>query len=172
MSLPSEPKQWTRQIGDQSFLISSDNSLLSIPAINAVFATDTLYWAQPFPEDILKGIISNSFCLGLYECSKIDQAEELQQIGFARLVTDQYTFAYLTDVYVIPEFQGLGLGGWILDCIDEVLKPLPYLRWLMLRTSSERSVQSYRARFGMELLDNSDVSKGVTMGRRGNGNIV
>ncbi|KAL2817516.1 hypothetical protein BDW59DRAFT_165923 [Aspergillus cavernicola] len=165
MSLPTEPKQWTKQSNKKSFLISTDTTLLSLPAINAAFGSDFMYWASSsYPETVLKGIIDNSFCLGLYKLpiettpstENSAETESLEQIGFARLITDRYTFAYLTDVYVLPEYQGYGLGGWILDCVDEVVEPLPHLRWLMLRTGSQRSVEAYRRRFGMEVLDNGD----------------
>ncbi|KAL4788197.1 hypothetical protein BJX76DRAFT_353494 [Aspergillus varians] len=214
MSIPIDPKHWTKQSKSQSFLISTDRSLLSLPAINAAFASDFIYWAASFPEDVLQGVINSSFCFGLYEKttssppldttssartesesepegqgqdqSQTHEAEAeaeaetetvpapaLKQIGFARLITDRYTFAYLTDVYVLPEYQGHGLGGWLLACVDELLTPLPHLRWFMLRTGGERSVNSYRGRLGMDVLDNGDLGRGaVFMGKRGRGNMV
>lgn len=194
MPLPKSPKQWTKQTRDQFFLISTDNSLLSIPAINAALASDSIYWATPFPEEVLQGIVDNSFCYGLYKTTSPSQNTAttevpngneneggndgslhsgVEQIGFARLATDWYTFAYLTDVYILPEYQGFGLGGWLLDCVDELLQEMPYLRWFILRTGSEKSVKSYEKRMGMEILANGDVASGtVCMGRRGKGNLV
>ncbi|KAL4735608.1 hypothetical protein BDV11DRAFT_195590 [Aspergillus similis] len=184
MSLPKTPQQWTRQ----SFLISTDRSLLSVSAINAAFALEPLYWAYPLPESVLQDMIDNSFCFGLYKVpspspaaaaasltNNIPENEserpQMQQIGFARLITDTCTIAYLSDVYILPEYQGLGLGGWMLDCVDELIRPLPHLRWFLLRTGEERSLGAYRARFGMEVLDNGDLSRGALfMGRRGGGN--
>lgn len=201
MPLPKSPKQWTKQTDNQTFLISTDNSLLSIPAINAALASDAIYWASPFPEEILQGIVNNSFCYGLYKTTTTttatasssentaqgpdgsahgngngndgSQASDIEQVGFARLATDWYTFAYLTDVYILPEYQGFGLGGWLLDCVDELVREMPYLRWFILRTGSEKSVKAYERRMGMEVLANGEVANGtVCMGRRGKGNLV
>ncbi|KAL3480841.1 hypothetical protein BJX99DRAFT_205256 [Aspergillus californicus] len=178
MSLPTEPVQWTKQSQSNSFLISTDRSLLSIPALNAAFASDYMYWLKAYPEEILQGIIDSSFCLGLHKVQSPSKtaaeintkSTSLEQIGFARLVTDNYTFGYLTDVYVLPEYQGLGLGGWILDCVDELVAPLPHLRWFILRTAEAKSVQSYQRRLEMDILDNGDYTKGgVFMGKKGAG---
>ncbi|KAL3434535.1 hypothetical protein BDV09DRAFT_169659 [Aspergillus tetrazonus] len=186
MSLPKNPQQWTRQ----PFLISTDKSLLSVSAINAAFALESLYWAYPLPESVLQDMIDNSFCFGLYKTTSPSpetatpsftnnvpgnesELPQMQQIGFARLITDNCTIAYLSDVYILPEYQGLGLGGWMLDCVDELVKPLPHLRWFLLRTGEERSLSAYRARYGMDVLDNGDISRGALfMGRRGGGNRV
>ncbi|OJJ54264.1 hypothetical protein ASPSYDRAFT_161087 [Aspergillus sydowii CBS 593.65] len=185
MPLPKSPKQWTKQTDNQTFLISTDNSLLSIPAINAALASDAIYWASPFPEKILQGIVNNSFCYGLYKTTTTTATASssentaqgpdgnIEQVGFARLATDWYTFAYLTDVYILPEYQGFGLGGWLLDCVDELVREMPYLRWFILRTGSEKSVKAYERRMGMEVLANGEVANGtVCMGRRGKGNLV
>lgn len=60
-----------------------------------------------------------------------------------RVITDDVTFAYLTDVYVLPEYQGKGLGRWMLGCLDEAIKAWPQLRRFMLVTSS-RSIDLYK----------------------------
>ena len=185
MSLPTEPLSWHKG----RFLISTDKKLLSIPAINSAFDQDFLYWAQSMPDEVLQKVVDNSFCFGLFEIDNKDDAsmpeynasltpptiwkQNLKQIGFARLITDDVTFVYFTDLYVLPEYQGLGLGGWIIECIDEVLQELPYLRWIMLRTSSEKSQQSYETKLGMHVLKYGDASEGpVMMGRKGKANMA
>lgn len=72
-------------------------------------------------------------------------------IGFARLVTDYVSFAYLTDVYILPEHQGKGLGKWMMECLDEVLKSWPGLRRTMLLTSDPNAVRLYEKMLGMEV---------------------
>lgn len=167
MALPSEPRIWTKG----EFTVSTDRSLLSVDSINAAFAQDFMYWTQPFPDDILRQILDQSFCFGVYKPNPT--SDNLQQIGFARLVTDTITFAYLTDVYILPEYQGLGLGGWLLDCVDELIRPLPHLRWSMLRTSSEKSKQSYEKRMDMVVLDCGNTQEGaIMMGRKGKANMA
>ncbi|KAK9445081.1 Acyl-CoA N-acyltransferase [Metarhizium brunneum] len=168
MSLPSEPRNWTKD----GFLISTDKSLISVKALNTVFAQEFLYWAAAMPDEVLQTMVDASFCFGLYKMRQ-ENPDSLEQIGFARLATDYVTFAYLTDVYVLPEYQGLGLGGWIIDCIDEVMDPLPYLRWFTLRTAVPKSKEAYEKRLGMSVLDQGDVTKGaVMMGKKGRGNYV
>jgi len=58
----------------------------------------------------VKDAISNSLNFGLFDGEK--------QIGFARFITDYSTFAYLCDVYVLEEYQGKNLGGWLVDCVQ------------------------------------------------------
>ncbi|RJE18821.1 Acetyltransferase GNAT family [Aspergillus sclerotialis] len=171
MSLPSEPRSWTRD----GFHISTDKRLLSTEAINAAFEQDFVYWTQRHPPHILQAIIEKSCCFGLYQSVDpsiaTDQETNLRQIGFARLVTDHFTFAYLNDLYVLPEYQGLGLGGWLIDCVDEVVRPLPYLRWFMLRTCVQKSKESYQKRISMDVLVSDPHKTGpVIMGRKGNFN--
>ncbi|KAF5860712.1 hypothetical protein ETB97_001219 [Aspergillus alliaceus] len=186
MSLPIEPQTWTQD----AFIVSTDKTLLSVSAINAVFDRDFMYWTKSYPEDILKQIIDSSFCFGVYEVqSNISDPNDkrnkttttdpkspkdtLVQVGFARLITDNVTFAYLTDLYILPEYQGHGLGGWLIDCVDELLRPLPHLRWFMLRTSAEKSKQAYEKRLEMSVLDTSCVSEGgIMMGRKGKANMA
>ncbi|KAL3488167.1 hypothetical protein BJX62DRAFT_240315 [Aspergillus germanicus] len=184
MSLPTEPQLWSRD----GFIISTDRALLSIPAINHAFSQDFMYWVNALPEEVLQKIIDGSFCFGLYKVldggpdpdltshgdngiaqpSAEREAAKREQIGFARLITDTVSFAYLTDLYVLPEYQGLGLGGWLIDCVDGVLDPLPYLRWVMLRTSVEKSKGSYEKRLGMSVLESRDIREGpVMMGKKG-----
>ncbi|OGM41081.1 GNAT family N-acetyltransferase [Aspergillus bombycis] len=162
MALPIEPQTWTKD----AFLVSTDKTLLSVSAINAAFDQDFVYWTKRHPEKILTQVIEGSFCFGVYtpkpnhtgqngegngvpSDGPTNAKPNVDQIGFARLITDNITFAYLTDLYILPEYQGHGLGGWLVDCVDEVLRPLPHLRWVMLRTSAEKSKQSYEKRLGM-----------------------
>ena len=69
------------------------------------------------------------------------------QIGFARLITDEVSFAYLTDVYVLPSHQGKGLGKWILQCVNEEMSTWPDLRRSMFMTH-EGAIEFYRKTMG------------------------
>jgi GNAT superfamily N-acetyltransferase len=75
------------------------------------------------------------------------------QIGLARLISDGTTFAYLTDVFIIPEYQGKGLGKWLMECINETLESWPDLRGALLYTGGhdgERAMKFYKNMFGMK----------------------
>ncbi|KAL2008221.1 hypothetical protein VTN00DRAFT_8203 [Thermoascus crustaceus] len=149
---------------EEEFIISTDPRLLSIQAINAAYAMDFLYWANPFPEDELRQILNGSLCFGVYRYNRSNNNKtsashghadnsvapnEVEQIGMARLITDTVTFAYLTDVYVLPAYQSRGLGSWLLDCVAETLSvaKMPHLRRVMLLTSSRESDGGKAERF-------------------------
>jgi N-acetylglutamate synthase-like GNAT family acetyltransferase len=90
------------------FTISTDPGRLDVDAIHAFLATS--YWAEGIPREILERALRNSLCFGLYE-------GEGRQIGLARVITDAATYAYLCDVYVLPEWRGRGLGIWMMECV-------------------------------------------------------
>ncbi|THW05514.1 hypothetical protein D6D25_08192, partial [Aureobasidium pullulans] len=137
-------------------------SRLDLTAINNAFDQDWIYWTTRAPEEILQQAIQGSFCLGLYNTNNSTQ------IGFVRLITDNTTFGYVTDLYVLPEYQGTGLGGWLIDCIDEYLEAKPYLRWTMLRTSQGKSREAYEKRLGMVVLESRAEESGPwMMGKKG-----
>jgi hypothetical protein len=66
-----------------------------------------------------------------------------QQIGLARVVTDEVSFAYLTDFYCLKRFQGKGLGKWTLSILDETFAAWPQLRRLMFITDSTHGKPFY-----------------------------
>ncbi len=94
--------------GQGRFEISSDVSRLDIDAVHA-FLTRS-YWAEGIPRHLVAESISRSLCFGLYD-------EAGAQAGFARLITDHATFAYLADVYVLDEYRGQGLGKALVEAV-------------------------------------------------------
>ena len=81
------------------------------------------YWSKAVPRAILEKAIDNSVCFGVYHDSK--------QVGFARVVTDCATFAYLADVFVMPAYRGRGLGKWLISCILSHPQLQGLRRWLL-----------------------------------------
>jgi len=67
------------------------------------------HWARGIPRDVLERAIANSACFGLYR--------DGEQIGFARVVTDEATFAYLSDVFVIAGHRNDGLGQFLVKAV-------------------------------------------------------
>ncbi|HEY2824535.1 MAG TPA: GNAT family N-acetyltransferase [Gemmatimonadales bacterium] len=90
-----------------AFSISTDPGRLDIAAIHE-FLTQS-YWSPGVPLDVVKRAIQGSLCFGLYE--------GIRQIGFARVITDQATYAYVADVYVLESHRGQGLGVWLMETI-------------------------------------------------------
>lgn len=68
-----------------------------------------------------------------------------QQIGLARLITDEVSLAYLTDFYILSEHQGKGLGKWVLTLINDVLQTWPHLRRLLFITDQKNGKPFYEA---------------------------
>ena len=101
----------------EEFHISTDKSLLDLELIHH-FLQDA-YWSKNIPIDIVEKSIENSVCFGVYNAA--------EQVGFARVVTDYATFAYLGDVFILEPFQGLGLAKWLIpncrDCADGCWRP-------------------------------------------------
>jgi GNAT superfamily N-acetyltransferase len=67
------------------------------------------FWAQEIPREIVARSIEGSLCFGIYKGK--------QQVGFARVISDFATYAYLADVYVLEAFRGQGLSKWLMECI-------------------------------------------------------
>lgn len=89
------------------------------------FLSQHSYWAKGIPFDMVKTSLAHSFCLGFFDNAK--------QVSFARLVTDYATFAYLCDVYVLPEYRGCGLSKKMMQHIIK-LDFVQRLRRVMLAT--------------------------------------
>lgn len=117
------------------FTISTDKQRLDIAAIHAFLASS--YWAQGIPAELVAKSVSGSLCFGLYDPSGA-------QTGFARVVTDGATFAYLCDVYVLERARGQGLGVWL---VDTVMRH-PDLAGLRRSVLVTRDAHSLYARFG------------------------
>jgi len=73
-------------------------------------------------------------------------------IGFGRVITDYVSFAYLTDVYILAEHQGKGLGKWMMECLNEILRSWPGLRRTLLLTGDPNAVRLYERTLGMEVV--------------------
>ena len=117
----SEIYEWRKN----SYLVSTDREKLDVKAIHRYLTRST--WAKGINLDTVATSIENSLNFGIYHHDT--------QKGFARLITDFATFAYLCDVYVLEEYQGEGLGRWMMECLHN--HPLfEQLRRIMLFTTT------------------------------------
>lgn len=147
---------WTRE-NKPEFIISTDPSLLSVQAVNAAFDRDFVYWIKkPFPEQVLWQMLHGALSFGVYKVQPGGSVtpEETEQIGLCRVATDGATFAYISDTYVLPEYQGHGLGHWLVACIAETFskEKMPYLRRIMLLTDDERLQNFYGKLLGVKVV--------------------
>jgi GNAT superfamily N-acetyltransferase len=97
------PREWARD----EFLISTDRNRLDIDAVHEYLSGT--YWAAGMPRSVLERAVENSLTFGIYDGAR--------QVGFARVISDLATYAYLSDVFVIPEYRKRGLSKWLVECI-------------------------------------------------------
>jgi GNAT superfamily N-acetyltransferase len=88
--------------------ISTDPERLDLDAIHGFL--HTAYWSPGVTRDVVERSIAHSLPFGLY-------APGGTQAGFARVVTDRSVFAYLGDVFVLPDHRGRGLGVWLVETV-------------------------------------------------------
>ena len=96
------------------FVISTDRSRLDIGAVHRFLST--CYWSPGISRERVERAIECSLCFGVYEVSAAP-AGGPSQVGFARVVTDCASFAYLCDVFVLESHRGRGLSKWLMDVI-------------------------------------------------------
>jgi GNAT superfamily N-acetyltransferase len=107
----------------ETFEITTEPARMDVDAIHAYLRRS--YWAEGIPREIVARAIAGSLNFGLFDGAS--------QIGFARVVTDRATYAYLCDVYVLEAYQGRGLGTWLIQTVF-AHPDLQGLRRLMLAT--------------------------------------
>jgi GNAT superfamily N-acetyltransferase len=96
---------YERRRGD--LLLSTDRARLDVDVIHRVLATT--YWAAGIPRDVVARAIAGSIAFGLFERGEL--------VGFARVISDLATYAYLADVFVVEAQRGRGLGDWLVESI-------------------------------------------------------
>src|SRR5215471_8344841 len=104
------------------YLISTDKRRLDLSAIHGFLTTS--YWAADIPLEIVKRSIENSLAFGVYKHDK--------QVGFARVITDYATFAYIGDVFILEEYRGQGLSKWLMQVIADHTELQGLRRWILI----------------------------------------
>ena len=104
------------------FFITTDSVKINLNTVHQ-FLSQESYWAKDVPVEIVKRSIENSLCFSVFY--------KEQQIGFARVITDKATFAYLADVFIIKEYRGKGLSKWLLQTIHAHPELQGLRRWLL-----------------------------------------
>ena len=117
------------------FLLSTDPARLDLDVIHG-FLTNC-YWAKGIPRQVVARSIEHSLCFGVYDGNG-------SQVGFARVVSDFATVAYLGDVFVMESHRGSGLSKWMMQCIMEHPALQALRRWILLT----RDAHGLYAQFG------------------------
>lgn len=127
------------EIENDGFLISTDRDRLDIDAIHG-FLSQESYWALNRTREQTETAIKNSLPFGLYKGENL--------VGFARVVTDFATFAYLGDVFVIEEFRGRGLSKLLMRAIVGHPELQGFRRWIL----ATRDAHTLYEKFGFHEL--------------------
>lgn len=122
------------EIARDEFVISTDRSRLDIDAIQS-FLTDDSYWARERTIEQTKTAIQNSICFGLYRGNRL--------VGFARVVSDQATFAYIGDVFIIDRYRGRGLSKWLMETIVAHPDLQGLRRWILATRDAHALYEKY-----------------------------
>jgi len=137
---PDTVREW--QQGE--YTISTDRQRLNLDVIHG-FISERSYWAQGIPRAVMGRAIQHSLNFGLYR--------DNEQVGYARVITDYATHAYLCDVFISEEYRGRGLSKWLV----QVMLTHPALqglrRWFLLT----RDAQELYRQFGFS--ESPDVAR-------------
>jgi len=118
----------------EPYKISTDRKRLDEGVIHGYLSSES-YWARGRSLEVVQKSIDNSLCFGVYF--------QDFQVGFARIVSDYCTFAWLCDVFILEKHRGKGLGSWLIECVTNY-KPLTDLRlWILVTKDAHGLYQRY-----------------------------
>lgn len=101
-------QEWRRD----GFLVSTDPARFDLDVIHGFLAHDA-YWTPGVAREQVARSLAHSLCFGIF--ARQETAEP--QVGFARVVSDFVTIAYVADVFILHEWRGRGLGKWLVTCL-------------------------------------------------------
>jgi N-acetylglutamate synthase-like GNAT family acetyltransferase len=128
----------------EGYEVSTNPARIDLDYVHRYLSQES-YWAGAVPRDVVARSVANSLSFGVY-------AADGAQVGFARVITDRATFAWLADVFIDPAQQGLGLGKALMDVI--LAHPdLQGLRRVMLVTADAHSLYE---RYGFTAIENPE----------------
>jgi GNAT superfamily N-acetyltransferase len=123
-------------------LISTDPARLDLDAVTDMLSR--AYWAVGRPRDRIERSIQNSLVFGVYD--------DRRQIGFARVVSDYTTFAWLCDVFILEEYRGQGIGKWLMETVITHADLQGLKRWML----ATRDAHGLYRQFGFTPIENPE----------------
>ena len=117
------------------FVISTDRARLDLRAVHEFLATDS-YWAKQIPFEMFARSAENSLCFGVYDAAGA-------QVGFARVISDFATFAYIANVFVLDSQRGHGLGKFLMESIKEHPQLQGLRRWVLTTRDAHGLYEQY-----------------------------
>ena len=135
----------------KGFSISTNKKYLDVDLIHN-FLNQEAYWSKGIPkETVIKSIENTTLCFGVYKGEIGNEGSE--QVGFARVITDLATHAYLCDVFILPDYRKLGLSKWLMDVITNHSE-LEGVRRFMLATNDAHSLYK---KYGFNHIDKPEL---------------
>uniref|UniRef100_A0A1Y1KA19 N-acetyltransferase domain-containing protein n=1 Tax=Photinus pyralis TaxID=7054 RepID=A0A1Y1KA19_PHOPY len=152
------PRSWCRD----NFFLTTDKTFLDPKAVNEVFESDLMWWNDPLELSQMRKMLDNCLTLAVFYVPDTEEemmsnggmprhmnnGPDFRMIGLARIVTDYVSLAYLTDVFIIEEFQRRGLASWMMRALKELVDEWPNLRGLMLMASDKAAARMYQRTLG------------------------
>ena len=121
------------------YVISSDPSWVEVDVVWR-FLSEESYWARGVPRETVLTSLANSIPFGVYE---IGLQSRREQVGFARVVSDRATFAYLADVFVLTEHRGQGLSKRLLETVLAHPELRGLRRWLLFTADAHTLYEQF-----------------------------
>jgi len=119
----SLPLEWTRD----EYLVTTNPKKISLDLVHQFLSNEST-WARNIPRPTVARAIEHSLCFALFKHET--------QIGFARVITDYATIAYLGDVFVLAAHRGLGLSSWLMTCVVNHPDLQALRRWMLLTSDA------------------------------------
>jgi len=146
----------TIDITNGDYTLSTDKTKLDIPFIHS-FLSKEAYWSLNIPLDTVERAIDGSICFGIYHAPQSTPGQPPQstsgqtnqstsgqtQVGFARIITDYATIAYLGDVFVIPSHRGRGLSKWMIQQVMTHPNLQGLRRWVLLTADAHELYRKF-----------------------------
>ena len=102
----------TREVPATGIVLSDDSAWLPLDQIYNFLSQET-YWARGLPREVFDRSVAHSLCFAAYRLNVDGSRGDI--VGFARVITDRATFAYLCDVFVLPAWRGTGVSHALMD---------------------------------------------------------
>jgi GNAT superfamily N-acetyltransferase len=121
-------------IKNMNIRISINRNDVDLDAVHA-FLSKEAYWSKNIPRAVVQKSIENSYCFSAFMDAK--------QVGFARVITDAATFAYLADVFVLPEFRGQGISKKLMQSVQSHSELQGLRRWMLMTADAHKLYEGY-----------------------------
>jgi GNAT superfamily N-acetyltransferase len=117
-----------------NYCLDTNKKKLDVDTIHK-YLCDRSYWATGRSRETVERSIRNSMCFGIYEKNR--------QIGFARVITDYATFAWIADVFILEEFRGKGLSKWLMEAVIAHPRLQKFRRWVLATKDAHELYRRY-----------------------------